>query len=85
MTDTPLQELDAKTRRFIRKMPYLKALILSELQNDVEIYRFINSKDMEFKNEEINEPFLNGLRAGMNELFTDFKRQFEKLKANAQK
>ena len=62
-------------------MPYLKALILSEIQNDIEIYRYINTKDIKFKNElnEINEPFLNGLRAGMNELFTDFKKQFEKL------
>ena len=64
--------------RYVRKMPYLKALILSELQNDIEIYRYINTKDIVFKNE-ICENFLNGLRGGMNELFTDFKKQFEKL------
>ena len=82
MSDTPLALLDAKTKRYVKKMPYLKALILSELQNDIEIYRFINIKDIKFKNElneTFNEPFLNGLRAGMNELFTDFKKQFEKL------
>ena len=55
-------------------MPYLKALILSELQNDVEIYRFINTHDIVFKNEDVTENFLNGLRGGMNELFIDFKK-----------
>ena len=59
-------------------MPYLKSLTLSELQNDLEIYSYINTKDIVFKNE-ISEAFLNGLRGGMNELFTDFKKQFEKL------
>ena len=54
-------------------MPYLKALIISELQNDIEIYRYINTKDIVFKNE-ISENFVNGLRGGMNELFTDFKK-----------
>ena len=62
-------------------MPYLKALIISELQNDIEIYRYINLEDMKFSNTNINENFLNGLRGGMNELFTDFKKQFEKLEA----
>ena len=65
-------------------MPYLKALVISELQNDIEVYRYINSQDLQFKNE-ITENFLNGLRGGMNELFTDFKKQFEKLKSNAKK
>ena len=62
-------------------MPYIKAVIISELQNDVEIYRYINQKDIQFKNE-LSENFLNGLRGGMNELFTDFQKQFEKLKTS---
>ena len=62
-------------------MPYLKALIISELQNDIEIYRYINTKDMVFKNE-ISDNFMNGLRGGMNELFTDQKKQFEKLQTS---
>ena len=62
-------------------MPYLKALMLSELQNDLEIYRYINIKDIKFKND-ITSNFLNGLRGGMNELYTDFKKQFEKLKTS---
>ena len=73
--------LENKTMRYVRKMPYLKALMISELQNDVEIYRYINNKDINFKNE-ITENFLNGLRGGMNELFTDFKKQFEKIKSS---
>ena len=77
-----LAQLETKTMRYVRKMPYVKALIISELQNDVEIYRYINTKDIVFKNE-ISENFLNGLRGGMNELFTDFKKQFEKLKTSS--
>ena len=65
-------------------MPYLKAVIISELQNDIEIYRYINLDDMKFSNANINENFLNGLRGGMNELFTDFKKQFEKLETSKQ-
>ena len=77
----PMAQLEAKTQRYVRKMPYLKALIISELQNDIEIYRYINLEEMKFSNTNINENFLNGLRGGMNELFTDFKKQFEKLEA----
>ena len=66
-------------------MPYLKALILSEIQNDVEIYRYINTKDIQFKDELSGDidGFLNGLRGGMNELFTDFKKQFQKLEGKS--
>ena len=39
---------------------------------------------MKFSNPNINENFLNGLRGGMNELFTDFKKQFEKLETSKQ-
>mgnify|MGYP001589361686 CR=1 FL=1 len=58
-------------------MPFIKAVILSELEDDVEIYKYIAS-DLEFK-QETNDNFLNGLRGGMNELYTDFKGQFNKL------
>ena len=60
-------------------MPYLKAVIFSELANDVEIYRFINTHDIQFQTQDVTDNFLNGLRGGMNELFNDFKKQFEKL------
>ena len=70
---TPLQHLDEQTKMYVRKMPYIKALMLSELQNDLEIYRYINVKDIKFKND-ITSNFLNGLRGGMNELYTDFKK-----------
>ncbi len=52
-------------------MPWVKAIIISELDDDVEIYKYI-ANDVEFKSE-MNENFLNGLRGGMNELYTDFK------------
>ena len=65
-------------------MPYLKALIFSELVNDVEIYRFINTYDIKFQQEDVTDNFLNGLRGGMNELFTDFKKQFEKLSISSE-
>jgi hypothetical protein len=55
----------------VRKLPFIKALILSELEDDVEIYKYI-AEDLEFK-QKTDENFLNGLRGGMNELYTDFK------------
>ena len=68
-------DLEQKTLQYVQKLPFIKALILSELgQDDVEIYKYISS-DIEFKQEK-NENFLNGLRGGMNELYTDFKGQF---------
>ena len=79
---SPLASIESKTQRYVRQMPYLKALIISELTNDLEIYKFINYKDIAFKKNELNQNFLNGLRGGMNELFTDFKKQFQKLKTS---
>ena len=35
-------------------MPYLKALILSDQLNDVEIYRFLNTHDIFFREREKN-------------------------------
>lgn len=58
-------------------MPFIKAVVLSEIEDDVEIFKYI-AADLEFK-QEANENFLNGLRGGMNELYTDFKGQFNKL------
>ena len=40
------QLLEEKTQRYVRNMPYLKAVIFSELQNDIEIYSFINKDDI---------------------------------------
>lgn len=70
-------ELETKTQQYVRKHPFLKALIMSEIQDDVEIYKWI-AADLEFK-QETTDNFLNGLRGGMNELYNDFKGQFNKL------
>jgi len=64
-------DLEQKVQQYVKKMPFIKAIILSELEDDVEIYKYI-ARDLEFKNE-VSENFLNGLRGGMNELYTDFK------------
>ena len=71
--------LEEKTQRYVAKMPYLKALLLTELTNETEIYQFINRADINFKTDQITDDFLLGLRGGMSDLFTDFKKQFEKL------
>ena len=55
-------------------MPYLKALILIELQNEIEIYSFINKDDIAFNLEDKPEDFYGGLRGGISDLFTDFKK-----------
>ena len=52
-------------------MPFIKGLILMEIEEEVEIYKYI-AKDLEFKSE-VNDNFLNGLRSGMSELYTYFK------------
>jgi len=65
------EDLERKTAQFIKKMPFVKAIILSELTDDVEVFRYL-ADDIEFKTD-TNERFLNGLRGGMNELYTDFK------------
>ena len=66
--------MEEKTLRYVSKMPYLKALILTELVNETEIYSFINRTDMQFKTDEISDGFLLGLRGGMSDLFSDFKK-----------
>ena len=61
----------------MKKMPFVKAIILGELTDDAEVYRWL-SDDLTFKTE-TNDNFLTGLRGGINILFTDFKNQFGKL------
>lgn len=34
-------DLENKTQQYVRKHPFIKALILSELEDDVEIYKYI--------------------------------------------
>ena len=63
--------------QFVRRMPYLKAIMLTELKDDDEVFRWL-SDDLNLKSE-INENFLKGLRGGINILYTDFKNQFSKL------
>ena len=58
-------------------MPFVKALILSELGGDVEVYKYVAS-DLEFK-QESSQNFLSCLRGGMTELYTDFKGQLSKV------
>jgi hypothetical protein len=41
-------DLETKTQQYVRKHPFLKALIMSEIQDDVEIYKWI-APDLEFK------------------------------------
>lgn len=50
---------------------------MNELEEDLEIFKWI-APDLQFKHE-VNENYLNGLRGGMNELYTYFKSQFKKL------
>ena len=70
-------DLEQKTMQFVRRMPYLKAIMLTELKDDDEVFRWL-SDDLNLKSE-INENFLKGLRGGINILYTDFKNQFSKL------
>jgi hypothetical protein len=42
------QDLEQKTLQYFRKLPFIKGVILSELQDDVEIFKHI-SPDLQFK------------------------------------
>ena len=48
----------------MQKMPFVKAIILGELTDDAEVYRWL-SDDLKFKTE-TNDNFLTGLRGGIN-------------------
>ena len=58
-------------------MPYLKAIMLTEMKDDGEVYRWLHPELQLMA--EINENFLTGLRGGINILYSDFKQQFTKL------
>ena len=68
------QDLNDKTAQFVRRMPFLKAIMLTELGHDLEVFRWLSS-DLKLK-AEINDNFLTGLRGGINVLYSDFKQQF---------
>ena len=69
--------MEEKTQQFVKRMPFLRAIMLTELKDDGEVYRWL-SPSVEFK-AEINDNFLTGLRGGINILYSDFKNQFTKL------
>ncbi len=71
------QDLQIKIEQYVRKMPYIKAIILSDIEDGVEIYKYL-ANDIELK-EENDENFVNGLRHGMTEMFTSILDQLKKL------
>lgn len=74
------KELDRLTQMYIRKLPFVKGLILSELAEGVEVFKYV-AEDLEFNTDKTKDyaNYLNGLRAAMNSLYTDFKNQFSKV------
>ena len=66
------QDLNDKTAQFVRRMPFLKAIMLTELGHDLEVFRWL-SNDLQLK-AKIDDNFMTGLRGGINVLFTDFKQ-----------
>ena len=72
------KELDKLTQMYIRNKPFVKALILSDLTEGVEVHKYV-AEDLEFsiddstKSREKYENYLNGIRAAMNSLYTEFK------------
>ena len=41
------KDLDEKTQHFIRKMPFVKAIILIDMAGDAEVFRY-QADDIEF-------------------------------------
>ena len=56
----------------MKKMPFVKAIIVADLEDDVELFRYF-AEDMKFKRE-ANEVFIRGVRGGIRILYTDFKQ-----------
>ena len=71
------KDLDEKMNRIIKKMPFVKAIILIDMIGDAEVFRY-QADDIDFKSK-LDPHFFVGLRGGMNELYRDFKNQFAKL------
>ena len=55
------EELEKLTQMYIRKLPFVKALILSELVEGVEVYKYV-AEDIKLSVVPTNEFYLNGLR-----------------------
>ena len=73
------KELNELTQRYIRKLPFVKALILSELTEGVEVFKYV-ADDIKFAASNTQpESYLKILRAAMTELYSDFKNQFSKV------
>ena len=71
--------LDKLTQSFIIKMPFIKALIISDLTEGVEVFKY-SSPDLSLQ--QGNEDFVvnvSSLRAAMNSLYSDFKSQLAKV------
>ena len=64
--------LNEKTASLMKKMQFVKAIIVADLDDDIELYRYF-SDDMKFKRE-ANEVFIRGVRGGIRILYTDFKQ-----------
>lgn len=67
---------------YIRKLPWVKGLIFSELHEQVEVFKYIADDiqfNMDTENRDDYQTYLSGLRAAMNSLYADFKNQFSKV------
>ena len=69
--DFPGSHINAKTEALMQKMPFVKAIIVADLEDDIELFRFF-AEDMRFKRE-TNEMFIKGVRGGIRILYQDFK------------
>ena len=74
-------ELRAQIQRYVAThTPFVKAVLLSELINDSEVFRYMSS-DIEFRQVEegAQEPFQIGLHEAMCGMYKEFKVQMTKL------
>ena len=59
-------------------MPFVKGVIISQCSDDVELYQY-NSDEIKQWGNDRPEYFMNCLRVALNQLFFDFKQQYNKL------
>ena len=66
-----------KTAMFVCKHPFVKAVMLADLEDGVEIFKYL-ADDLELKKDK-DPNFLSGLRHGMTEMFSSILDQMKKL------
>ena len=71
------EDLDQKITRIMAKLSFVKAILLAEIEDGVEVYEKVKIKEIEFSEEHGGK--ISGLRHAMSDMFKTILEQVEKL------